>query len=314
LGLCGAWVAARHAVAWGLSDVPVARSSHDRPTPKGGGLGILAAFLMGAWVGRVPAGLWLPLATAALFGLISDRYEIKPLWRLVVHFLIAFWLLGFGLQWPPPAITIAAVVFIVGTANFYNFMDGINGIAAISAIVAFGLLACAGAIKGLGNGFVEICLGLAAASAGFLPFNFPSARVFMGDVGSLLLGFVFGAMVVWASSGLLDVIGFAGFLLPFYVDECNTMLVRLRRREKLWHAHRRHLYQVMVNEAGLAHWKVTLGYGTVQLMGGGAILTLMTTDREAAALVSMGGFAVLCVVHRFLHKRFSSPVPPVTGR
>lgn len=316
LGLLGAWLAANHATALGMIDVPVARSSHDRATPKGGGIGIAAAFAVAGWMGGAAIGLILPTIAIALLGLVSDRFEIKPQWRLVCHFFLAFCLLHFGLPLDhpvAPAVLVIMTVFLVGTANFYNFMDGINGIAAMSAIVAFGLLAWAGVSKGMDNGFVELCLGLAAASAGFLPFNLPTARVFMGDVGSLLLGFGFGSMLVWAASDLVDAIALAGFLLPFYVDECNTMVVRLRRGEKLWDAHRRHLYQVMANEAGLAHWKVTLGYAAVQLSGGGVMLALMMIDREAAAIASVIGFAILSVIYHLLYKHFASPTPPVTG-
>lgn len=307
----------RFGLDWGLSDVPTARSSHRNVTPKGGGVGILLAFLVACLNSGVSPAYWIPVAAIALLGLASDLFDIKPQRRLIAHFIIAGFLttnLMSDGEFPSIVVALATVLFLVGTANFFNFMDGINGIAAVSAIVAFGLLAGAGAIKSLENGFVEICLGLAAASAGFLPFNLPSARVFMGDVGSLLLGLVFGSMVIWASSGLLDAIGCAGFLLPFYVDEFNTMVVRMRRGEKLWNAHRRHLYQVLANEVGLAHWKVTLAYGSVQLVFGGVILGLIQTNREAAALASVIGFAVLCVTYNLLYKRFSSPAPPPTGR
>jgi Fuc2NAc and GlcNAc transferase len=97
-------------------------------------------------------------------------------------------------------------VFIVGTANFYNFMDGINGIAGITGVVAFGLLALFGHLHGAGEGMVLCSLCLGAACLGFLPFNMPRARVFMGDVGSVLLGFLFALLVIFLARDLKDLV------------------------------------------------------------------------------------------------------------
>jgi Fuc2NAc and GlcNAc transferase len=102
----------------------------------------------------------------------------------------------------------------------------------------------------------------------------PKARVFMGDVGSILLGFVFAGMVVWLSKSLLDFICLAAFLFPFYADELTTMGVRIRDGENLLRPHRRHLYQLLANEKGISHWKVSLSYCLLQLSVGCSILLL----------------------------------------
>jgi UDP-N-acetylmuramyl pentapeptide phosphotransferase/UDP-N-acetylglucosamine-1-phosphate transferase len=115
-----------------------------------------------------------------------------------------------------------------------------------------------------------ICITLSCL--GFLPFNFPNAKVFMGDVGSILLGFVFACMVVLLSNSFLDFVCFAGFLFPFYADEFVTMAVRLKDGENLLKPHRRHFYQILVNEMGIDHWKVSVGYGILQLIVGLSIL------------------------------------------
>ena len=94
----------------------------------------------------------------------------------------------------------------------------------------------------------------------------------MGDVGSILLGFVFSALVMWLSKNILELICLASFLFPFYADEITTEFVRLKRREKLWTPHRLHLYQILTNEYNIAHWKVTLGYGIGQLLVGASVL------------------------------------------
>jgi len=100
----------------------------------------------------------------------------------------------------------------------------------------------------------------------------PKARVFIGDVGSILLGFVFAGMVIALSKGFLDFICFTSFLFPFYADEFTTMAVRIRDGENLMRAHRRHLYQVLANEKGISHWKISVGYGLLQLVVGVSIL------------------------------------------
>ena len=119
-------------------------------------------------------------------------------------------------------------LYVVGTANYYNFMDGIDGIAGITGIVAFGLIALFGALSGANESLFILagCMGLACL--GFLPFNMPKARVFMGDVGSVLLGFVYAGLVVGLSHSLNDFVVLCAFLFPFYTDELTTLYVRIK--------------------------------------------------------------------------------------
>lgn len=165
-------------------------------------------------------------------------------------------------------------IFVVGTANYYNFMHGINGVAAITGIVGFGLLALSNFFSGGDKSFAVLSVCIALSCPGFLPFNMPKARVFMGDVGSIFLGFIFAGMVVVLSKSLLDFICLAAFLFPFYSDELTTMAVRLRDGENLPRPHRRHLYQLLANERGIAHWKISVGYGLFQLVVGISVLLL----------------------------------------
>jgi len=102
----------------------------------------------------------------------------------------------------------------------------------------------------------------------------PKARVFMGDVGSVLLGFVFAGLVVWVSRSLLDFVCAASFLFPFYADELTTLVVRIKDGDRLTRPHRRHLYQLLANEYGIEHWQVSLGYGLSQLIIGVSILLI----------------------------------------
>jgi len=165
------------------------------------------------------------------------------------------------------------LVFIAGTANFYNFMDGIDGIAGITGILAFLMVALHAWMSGMSLSLMLLSLSMTAACLGFLCFSFPKASVFLGDVGSILLGFVFACLVVYLSRDLSDFLVMAGVLSMFYFEELFTMGGRIRDRDSLVEPHRKHFYQVLVNEAGIHHWKVALGYGLAQLtIGAAAIL------------------------------------------
>ena len=149
-----------------------------------------------------------------------------------------------------------------------------DGIAAITGIVGFGLLSLFLLIEDGEKGFAMLSLCIAFSCLGFLPFNMPKAKVFMGDVGSILLGFAFAGMVVCLSKSLLDFVCLTSFLFPFYADELATMAARIKDGENLFKPHRRHLYQLLANEKGIAHWKISLAYGLFQLIVGITILLL----------------------------------------
>lgn len=283
----------RYAHVLGLLDKPCDRSSHTRLTPKGGGIGLLCVFVVVCLYVQLPVPFWFPVTILSLLSLFDDRVELSPKLRLAVQFAAAgIVLIGLdgerlnllsvsgsgGNIFLVLLLTTFFVVYITGTANFFNFMDGINGIAGISGIVAFGLLGCFGIITGQNLSHVVLSLALASACAGFLPFNMPKARVFMGDVGSILLGFVFACLVVVFSASVVDLLILSSFLFPFYLDELTSMAERLRKRQSLTEPHRSHLYQVLANEAGIAHWKVSLGYGVAQLIIGVSIWGALKID------------------------------------
>ena len=283
LGGAGAWIMGKSAPKFGLVDRPNERSSHAIPTPKGGGIGILVAFVLSSLMLRIPLGFWLSASILALISFYGDRFSISPKSRLPLQFIAALFLLSPVLFFnssgnPCPLLSALYLfplsVFIIGTANLYNFMDGINGIAGITGLVGFGLIACFAFSSGIDSSFVRLAICMSLSCLAFLPFNMPKARVFMGDVGSILLGFVFAGMVVWLANSLIDFICLFAFLFPFYADELTTMYVRLRDGENLTHPHRRHLYQLLANEKGISHWKVSVGYGLLQLVVGLSVLLL----------------------------------------
>jgi Fuc2NAc and GlcNAc transferase len=279
LGWTGAWFIQEYGHILGIVDVPNERSSHTNVIPKGGGIGILLAFAVCSILLGIPASFWASAFILAVVSFIGDRLDIKPKVRLVIQFFCGLvFFSGVIVSGNGQAAVYLLIpfflVYMVGTANFYNFMDGINGIAGITGLVGFLLLASYGNSAGCDPRFISIAIVMASACAGFLPVNFPRAKVFMGDVGSVLLGFVFSGLVIIISNSLLDFIVLTSFLLPFYADELTTMAVRIHEGDRLTEAHRKHVYQLLANECGIPHWKVTLGYGLAQLTIGGATMSL----------------------------------------
>jgi UDP-N-acetylmuramyl pentapeptide phosphotransferase/UDP-N-acetylglucosamine-1-phosphate transferase len=301
LGGVGAWSIAKYGMKLSLLDKPNSRSSHETVTPKGGGIGILAAFFVCSIVLSISKSFWIPAVLLSLFSFWGDRSEIRPKVRLLFQ-LSAGTVLLIGIitekggGFTAYALMPLLLVFVVGTANFYNFMDGIDGIAGITGIISFGLIGFYVLIFGDNSSLSTLAICISLACMGFLPFNVPKAKVFMGDVGSILLGLVFSGLVVYLSRNVLDFVCLMSFLFPFYVDELTTMALRLRAKEKLITAHRRHLYQILANEYDISHWKISTGYGLFQLMIGISILMIknMSLFKVVSVLVLYGCFFALC--------------------
>jgi Fuc2NAc and GlcNAc transferase len=289
-GATGAWVIANYGVKLGLIDRPNERSSHQDATPKGGGIGILVGFVIVSLTLKLPAGFWAPAALISMLSLIGDYLDLSPRFRLVFQFALSIiFLLNLsidGLQQRTDYFLIIPLsIFMVGTANFYNFMDGINGIAGFTGLVGFGLLSFYSYSLDTKPSLLVINVSIALGCLGFLPLNIPKAKVFLGDVGSILLGFLFAAIVIWMSENILDFICLSSFLFPFYIDELTTMLVRIKAGESLSRPHRRHLYQILVNEYEIPHWKVSMGFGLFQLVIGSSILAIK--DIGAMSVLSL---------------------------
>jgi UDP-GlcNAc:undecaprenyl-phosphate GlcNAc-1-phosphate transferase len=276
VGLVSAAVTAAM-VRVGVMDIPNRRSSHAQATPRAGGVGIVVAVTVGlaAW-SALGLGDWLwdnsgivfllsafALAAVSLVDdLIGLSFKIKLSTQLVVSITIIWFLevpdklalpfvgpVGFG-----PFAPALAVLWIVGLTNAVNFMDGLNGLAAGTALAAG--LALALIAARLGHAPVMLAsLALAAAAAGFLPFNFPGARIFMGDVGSQFLGFTFAVLGLWLvrdhpAAGPFGMVPLLFFAMLF--DVAFTLWRRWRAGDRLTEAHRSHLYQVLVR-AGFPH-------------------------------------------------------------
>lgn len=259
-----------------LLDVPNSRSSHKTPIPRGGGLAIVLTFL-GAIVWcyffkKIPDELFLPLfgggALVAGIGLLDDHKHVSASWRLLVHFVAAglalYWMdevpaIPFGgSQWQPGWFSyLISILLLVWTLNLFNFMDGIDGIAAIEAISVAGGAATIFFLQHGPNTEFVFLLFLAAGCAGFLVWNWPPAKIFMGDVGSGFLGYILGAFaLLTTASGSLSLWVWVILLSVFLVDATVTLLRRLLRGERVYEAHCSHAYQHAAHR-NQSHKKVT---------------------------------------------------------
>lgn len=265
-----------------LIDHPNHRSSHSIPTPRGGGIGIVAAFVLSAVVlppiiNGAHATIWIPIIALSLLAFLGDRFELSPKVRLLGQlFLVTTFIVltsnftYFSMR--QILLILLWTVFIVGTANFYNFMDGINGIAGITGVIGFALLAVYIYLNKGATLPGALALSISLACLGFLPFNLPRAQVFMGDIGSIFLGSIFGCLIYLTSDTFMDFACMSSFILPMYLDELTTMVFRLKNGENLIKAHRKHVYQLLANEKSIPHWKVSSGFGLVQSVAGLCIL------------------------------------------
>jgi Fuc2NAc and GlcNAc transferase len=305
-GCLGAWIIHKIGYKFGVLDVPNERSSHTKDIPKGGGIGILAAFVFTSIIINISITFWASALILSIVSFFGDRVELSVKFRLIIQFICSIVFLIYLFYSAQVHIftwflIIPFAVFIVGTSNFYNFMDGINGIAGITGVVGFLLLAFYGYISGADTNYIVLAIAIVFSCAGFLLFNIPTAKVFMGDIGSVLLGFVFACIVVSYSRTLLEFILFVGFLFPFYADELITMFVRIKNGDSLKTPHRKHIYQLLANEYGIEHWKVSIAYGAIQLAIGMAIIFLQNYGYIpvfSLLLLCFFSFAILAVVIR----------------
>ncbi|MFU8789192.1 MAG: MraY family glycosyltransferase [Methylobacter sp.] len=275
----------RYALAGNLIDMPNERSSHSVPTPRGGGVAIVLSFLAillvlnaGGWLSN-PHGLalWGAGGAVAVTGFLDDHRHIAARWRLTVHFAAAVW----GLYWLgglPPLVAfdtvldlgwlgyVGAAVYIVWLLNLYNFMDGIDGLAGVEAITA----CCSAAVWTWlvvpGSNAWLLPVLLAAAVFGFLIWNFPPARIFMGDAGSGFLGIML-ALLSLQSAGLASRLLWVWLILlgVFIVDASATLCRRVVRGEAFYEAHCNHAYQYASRYFG-AHRPVTLAVCAINML------------------------------------------------
>jgi UDP-GlcNAc:undecaprenyl-phosphate GlcNAc-1-phosphate transferase len=282
-------------------DRPTSRSLHSVPTPRTGGLAILVACVVGivpflSSDPQLQAVLAAALAMAAIGGL-DDVWGVAAAPRLGAQTVIAIALVaGTGLALPlfgpdRAALSVAVSVFwLIGVTNAYNFMDGIHGIASVEAIVASGALALLAIRHGDGEAAV-ILVAILGACGGFLPWNFPSGSIFMGDAGSGMLGLAFGALILRVATRPVDLVPATLPLLPFLLDAGATLLRRIWRRENILTPHRSHYYQRLV-ALGYSHTAVTTVWGSLAVAGAAGALAFDRAGPLARLLIVIGVLAV----------------------
>ncbi len=268
-------------VRHGVMDLPNARSSHSVPVPRGGGVGIVVVFLSAVvWLllrQVIPAKLgWALLGggvAIAVVGLVDDRFKLTPWPRLVVHSLAAAWAVWsldsirpfqFGgnnsfWAWVSRGVAFIGLIWLT---NLFNFMDGIDGLAGTEAVCVSAFGAVLLFLNGLPS-YARLSWTLAAASLGFLVWNWPPARIFMGDVGSGFLGFTLGTLALFSSKAAPELIWpWLILLAAFLVDATVTVLRRMFSHARWHEAHRSHAYQHAAQATG-SHAKVTLAVAVI---------------------------------------------------
>lgn len=266
-----------YAIKYNVLDIPNNRSSHSTPTPRGGGLAIVLGFYLALlylyFNGQVGLNLFVALigsgSLVAFIGFWDDHKHISARYRIIVHCGAAAWALawihGFpgipangvsgGIEWLGFFV---GMLFLVWFLNLFNFMDGIDGLAGLEAIF---ILLSAGILiefRGESQGFVLILIALAAACFGFMFWNWPPAKIFMGDVGSGFLGLILGIFAIAAPlEQLLPIWSWFILFGVFWVDATVTLLRRILSGDCWYEPHRIHAYQVASRLLG-SHKRVSL--------------------------------------------------------
>lgn len=277
-------------------DEPNARSLHTAPTPRVGGLltvpWALAAGLILTGEYKITVVL---AATLCGFSFIDDRAGLSAGVRLLVHLTIsamAMFASGIG-AWPSVALLVLAVAWMI---NLFNFMDGADGLAGGMAVIGFGAYGVAASVSGDGDlALLSFCI--AAGVLGFLAFNFPPARIFMGDAGSTTLGFLVGALgVVGWQRGIWPAWFPMLVFSPFIVDATVTLMQRALRREKVWQAHREHFYQKLVR-MGWTHRRLAFAEYALMLVCSVSAFALMQANMTTVTigLCALGGMYLILI-------------------
>jgi Fuc2NAc and GlcNAc transferase len=288
-----------------LLDKPGGRSSHAQPTPTGGGFPAVWVFMVIAAVGVscniLPGGprWWVTAGCAgvlSLLGLADDALDLPSTVRLGIQLLVgtaSVALVG-AAGWPGPRILaglaiVASVIFVVGMVNAFNFMDGIDALVGGTGVVILGFLVL--------YSRDWFCLLLAASYAGFLVFNLPPARIFMGDAGSTVLGGL--VAIAFLSNRPSLELRHLLILAPLVGDSAYTIARRLLRRENIARAHHSHLYQRLLR-AGYSHGPITASYVAATLVVG----ALLWLGGDIGALFALLGCAVAVImIERHLTQR-----------
>jgi UDP-GlcNAc:undecaprenyl-phosphate GlcNAc-1-phosphate transferase len=298
-----------------LLDHPNERSSHTLATPKCGGVGIVTSFVVGVMLSQLWGDLYqvgystlcslvVPVMLVALVSLADDIRELSPLFRLGVQVVAASLFLYMIKLFPVVESTggnailqhilfwVGSLLWLVGMANAFNFMDGIDGLAAGQGLIVsffFSMIHF-----GIGQYFVGfVSLVVAVGCVGFLAFNFPPAKVFMGDVGSVSIGFILASLALFSyqANPSLEILLVMPLLMSnFIFDTVSTFILRLIKKERLFQSHRSHLYQQFAR-CGFSQRTVTMtNYGMAIIQG---LVVLLWWGKPILALLACLGFQIV---------------------
>ncbi len=296
-----------------IIDHPTERSLHSIPTPRTGGVAILFSLLMsGAFAYRdymaeyFPHEIILAGLVIAAISYLDDRFTVKPAYRLAVHIFGALLIIraglapdslvlpGVDLAWPFWMAAVFTLLLIVWMTNLYNFMDGMDGLAGGMAVFGFGAFAVIGFMEG-NTPFTVFNLIIVVSTLGFLLFNFPPAKIFLGDVGSTLFGMLSVSMALWASKEGVMQLWVAGLVFsPFLVDSTVTLIRRAMNGEKVWQPHKTHYYQRLV-QMGWGHRRTVL-WEYVLMAGCGVSAIAIINAQEWIQLSVLIGWCMLYTV------------------
>ena len=294
-------------------DRPNERSLHERPVPRTGGVAVLTGGAVALAFGAAP--LWLPLVLAAALAALSLADDLRGLptaLRLCAH-LAAAALVAWYLLSPMHPFELALLALgVAWITNLYNFMDGSDGLAGGMALIGFAAYAMAAGAAGDAP-LAAASVALAAAAAAFLLLNFPPARIFLGDVGSVPLGFLAAALGL---AGWRDDVWPLWFPLlvfaPFIGDATLTLIRRFIRGERVWHAHREHYYQRLVRMGAGHRGAVLIGYGLMLVCAAAALYARTETPAVQAAVV-VPAAVVLIAAAAWIDLRWSRHVRRAVG-
>jgi UDP-N-acetylmuramyl pentapeptide phosphotransferase/UDP-N-acetylglucosamine-1-phosphate transferase len=303
----GSGWAIAHARRNGLLDQPGERRSHAVPTPRGGGIGIAAAGVLALLLVAATAALphaWLMVAgglsLVSAVGWWDDHWPLSPWTRLCVHALAAGCLAwSIRLQGGSPLAVAAAFAAALVLVNAWNFMDGIDGLATTQA-----LLCALGFAVVLGHGWRLLALVVAGGCLGFLPFNLPRAKLFLGDVGSGALGFLVAALLAAAFTARPPVAWPLLLLAPMamLVDTGLTLAWRICRRERWWQPHVQHAFQRWSRHRG--HARVCLAYAVWTFAAVALMLVALHGPAPRALGVALASLLASAGAWGWLHRRY----------
>ncbi|MFZ5502738.1 MAG: MraY family glycosyltransferase [Pseudomonadota bacterium] len=263
-----------------LQDVPNERSLHTTPVPRNGGVALMMGIVFG-WLVLAESVVWwviVPMLALFVLSLVDDMRNLTPKTRLIGHIAAALTVsAGVGVAW---FWWIPLVLFIVWMTNLYNFMDGSDGLAGGMALFGFSFYGVVALMRG-DEGFAMMNFSIGAAALGFLYHNFHPARIFMGDAGSIPLGFLAATLGVWGWQ-----LGYWPFWFPllvfspFIADATMTLFTRARRRENLAQAHRSHYYQRLV-QMGWGHRNTAISEYLLMFLAGVSALSMLDASIQA---------------------------------